>query len=90
MPQVRPTLGPNKEGKKTMKTYKAKNGNTQYMPSLESLEEIISGYNTEGFCLACGGTQGGVEPDARKYICESCKAPKVYGAEELVLMGLCY
>ena len=73
-----------------MKTYKAKNGNTQYMPSLESLEEIISGDNTEGFCLACGETQGGVEPDARKYICESCKAPKVYGAEELVMMGLCY
>lgn len=73
-----------------MKTYKAKNGNIQHMPTLESLEEIISGDNNEGFCLACGETQDGVEPDARKYICESCNAPKVYGAEELVLMGLCY
>ena len=39
-----------------------------------------------GFCLACGSTASGVEPDARQYACERCNAKKVYGAEELVLM----
>jgi hypothetical protein len=39
-----------------------------------------------GFCLACGAEAEGVEPDARRYECECCGEPKVYGAEELVLM----
>lgn len=39
-----------------------------------------------GFCLACGDEAYGVEPDARKYECESCGKDKVYGAEELLLM----
>lgn len=39
-----------------------------------------------GFCVACGDEAYGVEPDARGYVCESCDAPKVYGAEELLLM----
>jgi hypothetical protein len=29
-----------------------------------------------------------VEPDARRYTCEGCGQPKVYGLEELVLMGI--
>lgn len=40
-----------------------------------------------GICLACGNEQGGCEPDARGYECESCGAHKVYGAEEVVMMG---
>ena len=39
-----------------------------------------------GYCLACGAEADCIEPDARKYKCESCEALKVYGAEELVLM----
>jgi ribosomal protein L37E len=39
-----------------------------------------------GFCLACGDEAYDVEPDARKYECESCGANKVYGAEEILLM----
>jgi hypothetical protein len=51
-----------------------------------SLEEVEEACN--GACLACGEIQyGGVEPDAREYICESCGQPKVYGLEELLLMG---
>mgnify|MGYP001561245718 FL=1 len=73
-----------------MKTYLAKNGNTQYKPSFAEVEAIITGENNEGFCLACGNWQGGVEPDARQYVCESCNAPKVYGAEELLMRGLVY
>ena len=40
-----------------------------------------------GFCTGCGTEASGVEPDARKYICEACGQPKVYGAEELLMMG---
>lgn len=41
-----------------------------------------------GFCLACGDDAYGVEPDARKYECESCGLRTVYGAGEIALMGL--
>ena len=40
-----------------------------------------------GFCLACGFEQGGCEPDARKYQCESCGEKQVFGASELLFMG---
>ena len=39
-----------------------------------------------GICIACGFEQEGVEPDARKYTCRDCGQPKVYGAEELLMM----
>jgi hypothetical protein len=38
-----------------------------------------------GICIRCGQEQEGVEPDARKYECESCGAYAVYGAEELLM-----
>ena len=66
--------------------YKAKNGAMQWKPSFKWIKESSEEY--VGFCLACGETQYGVEPDARQYWCESCGARKVYGAEELGLMGL--
>ena len=50
------------------------------MRAIESGESV-------GFCLACGSDQGGCEPDASGYTCESCGKPEVYGAEE-VLMGM--
>jgi hypothetical protein len=53
---------------------------------LEQFEGAREAYN--GFCLACGYEQGCCEPDARKYKCEECDARQVYGAEELLLMGL--
>jgi len=51
-----------------------------------TMADVQEGCN--GGCLACGEIQYGcVEPDARGYACESCGANKVYGLEELVLMG---
>lgn len=44
--------------------------------------------NGIGFCRACGAEAAGVEPDARKYKCESCELAFVYGAEELMLMQI--
>jgi len=29
-----------------------------------------------------------VEPDARRYTCEGCGEPRVYGLQELLMMGL--
>jgi hypothetical protein len=55
--------------------------------SLEEIEDAILD-GTMGFCISCGCEAYGVEPDARKYRCEECGDLAVYGAEELVLMGL--
>jgi len=38
-----------------------------------------------GFCVKCGLWHDSVEPDARKYTCEDCGTPTVYGAEELLM-----
>jgi len=54
------------------------------IPSFKVLEKAAEKGNI-GFCIACGKKHVGVEPDARKYNCEKCKLPKVYGAEEIVL-----
>ena len=73
-----------------MKTYMTKSGVQQYKPSLKQLTRSIESDSNEGYCLACAEKAYGVEPDARKYNCESCNMPKVYGAEELLMMGLYY
>ncbi len=39
-----------------------------------------------GICIICGEDQDDCEPDARRYECESCGKPGVYGDEELLLM----
>jgi hypothetical protein len=49
-------------------------------------ERHMTSLDDPGFCIACGCEAGGVEPDARKYVCESCGEPCVYGAEELAVL----
>ena len=71
-----------------MKVYTAKNGKQQFKPALRDIEAAIADDGSVGFCLACGQEAQGVEPDARRYHCESCGEPKVYGAEELLIMRL--
>jgi hypothetical protein len=73
----------------TTEKYQTKNGATQHRP-LMTEEEYRRARNEEdaGLCLACGAEAHGVEPDARRYECESCGATKVYGIEELLMMGL--
>ena len=51
----------------------------------EALERAHSSLDNPGFCIRCGAEAEGVEPDARKYECESCGEPGVYGVEELLL-----
>ena len=54
--------------------------------TIDRVMEAVEEDDNLGFCLACGEEAYGVEPDARKYECESCGAAKVYGAQELLLM----
>lgn len=62
--------------------YTTKTGKKQWMP-------IISRMPDEGgWCLQCGHEVDGVEPDARRDECECCGEPKVYGIQELLMMGL--
>lgn len=49
------------------------------------VEESTFGLSSLGICTACGEEIDGVEPDARKMICECCESPSVYGAEELLI-----
>ena len=74
--------------KKQKQQYITRNGAKQWKPSIEYVMLLSEAY--KGFCVGCGKVQSSVEPDARKYTCESCNAPKVYGAEELVIMGLVF
>ncbi|GAG86975.1 unnamed protein product [marine sediment metagenome] len=53
---------------------------------LEQIEEAMADYC--GFCTECGAQRSCCEPDARNYPCEECGANAVFGAEELVIMGL--
>ena len=54
---------------------------------MEALERAEMSCDNPGFCLACGEEQEGCEPDARKYECECCGERKVYGAQEVLMMG---
>ena len=69
-------------------SYKTKAGETQYRPVMTEAEFRSEAGEYAGFCLACGNEQGNCEPDARRYQCEDCRAMKVYGLEELLMMGL--
>lgn len=69
--------------------YTSKAGARRFKPEVGvdvDRDELESGIT--GWCLACGTTQHGVEPDARQYRCQSCTRDTVYGLEELALMGL--
>lgn len=69
-----------------MKTYTTLFGKAEFKPSESELIEMID--QSQGLCLACGEVHEYVEPDAVRDTCEACGCAKVYGAEELALMGL--
>ena len=41
----------------------------------------------QGLCIVCGEEHYGVEPDAERYGCTSCKEHAVFGIEQLLLIG---
>jgi hypothetical protein len=52
---------------------------------LDAARRRMYDLDNPGFCIACGAEAHGVEPDARRYKCESCGSKQVYGADELLL-----
>ena len=71
-----------------VRKYKAKSGRIMFMPTINLVKEMDD--HMQGFCIACGEIQEGIEPDALRYECECCGESRVYGAEELVLRGLVF
>jgi hypothetical protein len=70
-------------GTKTGKVYKFQSDIT--------LMSAVEEDSNSGFCIFCGDEHYGIEPDAKAYKCESCQHAKgVYGAEQLIVMGLYY
>ena len=70
-------------------TYTTRSGVQQYRLVMSEEEYRTLHDAGVGFCLACGEeADGGIEPDARRYLCEACGQRKVYGLEELLLMAL--
>ena len=61
-------------------------GNLTYEKIADAATRAMCSLDNPGFCIACGHEQEGCEPDARRYICESCGEKQVYGAEELCIM----
>ena len=53
---------------------------------LEAIEAAI--YADAGLCIMCGVTKELCEPDACAYRCDECGRFAVYGAEEILLMGM--
>ncbi len=53
--------------------------------TLDQIMDAIREDDYRGFCIACGAEAFGVEPDAEKYICETCGKPCVFGAEQLLI-----
>lgn len=52
---------------------------------IDRVIEAAEGDEYIGFCVACGEEHEGVEPDARRYECDSCGENRVYGAQEILL-----
>ena len=52
--------------------------------TLDQVLQAVESDDNLGFCLACGAEAYAVEPDAQGYTCETCGAPQVYGAQELL------
>lgn len=56
--------------------------------TLDQIMDAIESDGNIGFCINCNAEAYGVEPDAHEYTCEVCGEDKVYGAEELLIMGV--
>lgn len=75
----------------TTKTIVSDKGTERIIPvmSADEMNEVMfESIGGRGWCLTCGEEVDGVEPDARKYTCDACEKPTVYGIEELLMMDL--
>lgn len=54
--------------------------------TVEQIVAAVESGELVGFCIKCGDEAYNVEPDARRYVCESCGQRGVYGAPQLLIM----
>lgn len=52
----------------------------------QAVERSVTTTDNPGFCINCGAEVEGVEPDAKRYKCQACEQPGVYGAELLLAL----
>lgn len=55
-------------------------------PDTERVLALVEADDSGGICVGCGAEAAGVEPDARRYLCEACGRRRVYGVDELSLV----
>jgi predicted RNA-binding Zn-ribbon protein involved in translation (DUF1610 family) len=65
-----------------------KTGSRYVVPALSAVTDACESGDSIGWCIRCGAEAYGIEPDAAKYACDDCGKAAVYGAENLMLMGL--
>lgn len=58
------------------------------MLSLDTIMSAVYANEPIGFCMECDAEHHGIEHDARNCTCEECECDSVYGAEELLIMGV--
>lgn len=68
--------------------YRNKEG--QMVFPIEMIESAVFSGDHLGYCLQCAGERDACEPDAAKYECYECGTRNVYGAENIVIMGLTF
>jgi hypothetical protein len=52
------------------------------------VESVVKAGEYTGFCLDCGEEDFECEPDMEGGHCESCGGDRVYGAEQIFLIGV--
>ena len=60
----------------------------EYDITMDRVMDSVQEGADEGFCLACGVTNYGIEPDADGLQCDACGELKVMGAEQCLIMGV--
>ena len=55
--------------------------------TFDRIEAVLENDENVGFCIYCGEEHSCIEPDARKYLCESCGEEAVFGAEQILVEG---
>lgn len=75
-----------------MKALTGKRTGIRYVfQSAKDLLDKVEAFENAAYCIRCGAEQTSpIEPDAIGVKCESCGKKAVYGAEELLLRGLCH
>jgi predicted RNA-binding Zn-ribbon protein involved in translation (DUF1610 family) len=59
-----------------------------YTKLIKAMESNNADRSYIGFCLGCGEEIDNCESDTRGYTCDNCGEKKVYGAEEVLIMGM--